>query len=68
MIMPRLTGDHLSILVRKVRPDLPILLLTGFKNRKMTERVADLGIDHILMKPLRREKLVREVRYALERG
>ncbi len=64
MMMPRLTGDHLAVLVRKIRPDLPVILLTGFKNKLVLERASAVGVDRVLTKPLRREDLAKAVRAA----
>jgi CheY-like chemotaxis protein len=64
--MPRLTGDNLAILVKKVRPDIPILFLTGLKNRSRMERAVAAGVDRVLMKPLRQEQLAKAIRFALD--
>jgi CheY-like chemotaxis protein len=51
-MMPDMTGDVLAQQVRAVRPDLPILIMTGYSNIASPERAAELGIAAVLHKPL----------------
>jgi len=56
--MPNLTGEALSREILLIRPDLPILICTGF-SYTMTEEIAQkVGIRKFLMKPLLRDDLV----------
>ena len=50
--MPKMTGEALSRAIREMRPDLPIILCTGFSYVMNEEKAAALGIDAFLMKPL----------------
>ena len=50
-IMPGLSGTELAVLLRAVRPDLPVVLCTGGSHD--TEELArNAGITEILWKPL----------------
>ncbi len=49
--MPGMTGDELAREARVIRPDLPIILCTGYSHRIDDERARALGIDAFLMKP-----------------
>jgi PAS domain S-box-containing protein len=51
MTMPHLTGDRLSEKLRRIRPDIPIILCTGFNELISKEKAAELGIKGFLMKP-----------------
>jgi CheY-like chemotaxis protein len=59
MTMPKLTGDLLAIAIKRIRPDLPVILLSGFSDRITPERVKDAGIDSLGEKPLRPTALAR---------
>lgn len=55
--MPGLTGDALSLAVRAIRQNLPIILCTGFSEKLSKEKRDDLGIDMFLSKPILVESL-----------
>ncbi|NTU50431.1 MAG: hypothetical protein HGA87_06095, partial [Desulfobulbaceae bacterium] len=50
--MPGILGSQLSAQVKAIRPDLPVLMLTGFSDL-LDEDIQKLcGINKILMKPV----------------
>ncbi|MBU0755414.1 MAG: PAS domain S-box protein, partial [Planctomycetes bacterium] len=55
--MPGLTGDKLAREVRQIRPDLPIVLCTGYSAKITEQSIEDLGIQELLMKPVSRNTL-----------
>ena len=64
--MPKIKGTELAAAAKMIRPDLPILLCTGYTS-KIDESVAmALGISALLMKPLRQEVLAGEIRRVLD--
>jgi PAS domain S-box-containing protein len=65
LTMPKLTGEELVRELRAVRPRLPVILCTGFSEQLTEERLWDLGIADILMKPVPRERLSVAIRQAL---
>ena len=52
LTMPRLTGLELAKNVLSIRPDLPIIICTGFSESISTEKARDLGIKEVILKPL----------------
>jgi PAS domain S-box-containing protein len=50
--MPHMTGEALARELRRIRPDLPIILCTGFSHTIDAEKAETQGIDAFLMKPL----------------
>jgi CheY-like chemotaxis protein len=63
--MPELTGEVLAREVRLLRPDLPIILCTGFSHALTPERARALGINAFLMKPLMVRDLGLAIRHVL---
>jgi PAS domain S-box-containing protein len=62
--MPGLTGSELAAQLLRLRPQLPILLYTGYSEQVSEETSRQAGIRAVLRKPLdvpRLEQLVREV-------
>ena len=49
--MPGLTGPELVTRVRAVRPDLPIVIATGFSGALSQERIRELRLAGVLRKP-----------------
>jgi CheY-like chemotaxis protein len=50
--MPTMTGEVLAQELRRIRPDIPIILYTGFSDTMTAERARVLGIDACVLKPL----------------
>jgi PAS domain S-box-containing protein len=67
MTMPNMTGDMLAEEIMKVRPDIPIIICTGFSEQLAEEKLNTLGIKGLLMKPLTIRELAKTVRKALHR-
>jgi CheY-like chemotaxis protein len=50
--MPTMTGEVLAHALRRIRPDIPIILCSGFSDTMTAERARALGIDAFVLKPL----------------
>jgi PAS domain S-box-containing protein len=50
--MPSMTGEVLARELRRIRPDIPVILCTGFSHVMDAEKARAMGIDAFLMKPL----------------
>lgn len=61
MTMPRMTGADLAQKVLALRPDLPIILITGFSELIDAEEAARIGIRKYLSKPLSISTLARAI-------
>ncbi len=68
MSMPKMSGDKLAIELIKIRPDIPILLCTGFSETMTDEKIKTLGLKGILMKPMRMKDLAQKIRDVLDPG
>jgi len=67
MAMPNLPGDKLAIDLTKIRPDIPVLLCTGFSETMSEEkRAASLGIKGFLLKPIIMKDLSHKIREVLD--
>jgi CheY-like chemotaxis protein len=62
--MPELTGTELAREIRRLRPDLPIVLMSGYSGPQLTERALSAGVLEILRKPL----VSRDIAEALARA
>ena len=66
--MPSMTGEVLSRELLKIRPELPIILCTGFSHIMSAEKAKALGIQAYLMKPLAIRDLAPIVRHVLDKA
>jgi CheY-like chemotaxis protein len=67
MTMPNLTGDRLTQELLKIRPEIPIILCTGFSERITEEKAKKLGVREFVMKPLVMKDLAQAIQRALDR-
>jgi len=66
MTMPVLTGFDLARQVLALRPDMPMILCTGFSELINKEKAAEIGIREFLMKPINSRGLAHCVRKVLD--
>lgn len=64
--MPDVTGIQLASEILAIRPDLPVVLCTGFSHIATEERAKAAGIKGFVMKPLTKRELAKTVRRVLE--
>jgi DNA-binding NtrC family response regulator len=50
--MPYMTGETLVQALRRIRPDIPVILCTGYSNSINADKARTQGIEVFLMKPL----------------
>jgi PAS domain S-box-containing protein len=65
--MPHMAGLQLSREFRHIRPDIPIILCTGFSEKVSQETVDAAGINGLLMKPVNLRDLGKTVREVLDK-
>jgi signal transduction histidine kinase len=58
-IMPDMTGTALAAAIHEIRPDVPVLLASGFGGPQLEARAASAGVAEVLAKPLTRAELAR---------
>lgn len=65
--MPSMTGLSLSKELLRIRPDVPIILSTGYSERANKNIAKEVGIREFLMKPITQKELAETVRHILNR-
>jgi len=66
MTMPNMTGDKLAAELMKVRPDVPVVLCTGYSKRMSEETASSSGIKAFVKKPIGKTDLAMTVRKVLD--
>jgi CheY-like chemotaxis protein len=66
MIMPEMTGDILAKQMLQIRPDLPIILCTGYSENISEPQAKAMGVKAFVLKPLVMEELSNLLRQVLD--
>jgi len=64
-VMPGMNGTALAEHLRALRPELPVLLMSGFGGAQLQQRAQAAGVRQVLAKPLQREALARALANAV---
>jgi CheY-like chemotaxis protein len=63
--MPRLSGEELAWSILQLRPDIPIIMATGFSDEADEQRARQIGIKEFVFKPIVGKELLMAVRRTL---
>jgi CheY-like chemotaxis protein len=66
--MPDLTGTELAREIRQLRPDISIILMSGYSWAQLSERARAVGVVDVLRKPLVRRDIAEPIARALHAG
>ncbi len=66
--MPDLTGINLAKAILEIRPDIPIIICTGFSDLIDPEMVKSIGIQEYVLKPYSKMNIARLIRKVLEQS
>lgn len=66
--MPKMTGSQLAKQIKKIRPDIPIILCTGLSHNLSKHQTESLGIGKLLIKPVSKRDLAVSVRTILDQS
>lgn len=66
LTMPHLTGDRLASEVTAIRPDMPVILATGYADAVDSEKVKQSGIKAFIPKPCKKQDLAKTIRLVLD--
>lgn len=64
--MPGLTGDKLAKTILQHRPELPIILSTGYSALILEDEAIEAGIRRCLAKPISMKELTETIREVLD--
>ena len=67
MAMPGMSGAKLSEEIKKISPDVAIILCTGYSDRIDEKKAEELGIDEFLLKPVDSNHLATAIREAIHK-
>jgi len=65
LTMPNMTGDHLTLEIKRLRSDIPVILCTGFSDKINPEIAVAMGIDAYIFKPVVKQDIDAAIRKVL---
>lgn len=65
-VMPEMTGAELARELLSLRPDLPVVLCTGFSESLSANEAKACGVREVVMKPIERVELAAAIQRALD--
>ncbi|WP_321493870.1 PAS domain S-box protein [uncultured Desulfobacter sp.] len=65
MTMPHMDGFELAKQIKKINPDISIVLVTGFSHGLTEEKCRDAGITNMVMKPMTASELSLTIKKAM---
>ena len=68
MTMPQMTGDELAQKLLDIKPDIPVILCTGFNEDITEEKALAMGIQKFVMKPVIKNDLATTIRTVLDQN
>jgi CheY-like chemotaxis protein len=66
LTMPHMTGIQLAREIKRIRTDIPIILLSGYNLDMTVEQINAFGVSDFISKPIAGNKLARAVRRVLD--
>ncbi len=65
--MPKMTGEELALELKRIRPELPIILCTGFSGSLSELRLREAGIAALVRKPILKKDIAWVIREVLDK-
>ena len=66
MTMPAMTGVMLAAKIISIRPNIPVIVCTGYSEKIDKETIKNIGIKEIAMKPLAMKDIAEMIRRVLD--
>jgi len=65
--MPKMTGEKLAESILRIRPDIPVILCTGFSEVVDADKAKAMGIREFVMKPFTIKEMAETIRKVLKK-
>ena len=67
VVMPVMGGEEALALIKRIRPDVPVVISSGHNEVEMIERFNEADVDGIVKKPYTAKQLVEKLNAVLEK-
>ncbi len=66
MTMPEMTGDQMARELMRIRPDIPVVICTGYSKKINEEMASKIGVKALVYKPIVKNELARTLKSVLD--
>jgi PAS domain S-box-containing protein len=66
LTMPKMTGDELAVELLRIKPNMPIMLCTGFSAIIDEDKVKAMGMRAFVLKPILKREIAETIRKVLD--
>lgn len=66
LTMPHLPGDRLAAEITSIRPEIPVIIATGYSNAVDDDKLKGIGIKAFIPKPYQKQELAKTIRLVLD--
>ncbi|KPK37518.1 MAG: hypothetical protein AMJ65_14360, partial [Phycisphaerae bacterium SG8_4] len=67
-VMPNMTGTQLAEKLISIRPDILIILCSGFPENVTPEQLESIGVKEFILKPITRQEIAKIIRRVLDKS
>ncbi len=67
-VMPNMTGTQLASKLISIRPDISIILCSGFPENVRPEELESIGIKEFILKPISKQEIAKIIRKVLDKS
>ncbi|MCK5056087.1 MAG: PAS domain S-box protein [Candidatus Aminicenantes bacterium] len=66
-VMPKLTGIQLTREIHSLRPDIPVIICTGYSDVITRHKADSMGVDDVIMKPIDLSRVAKSIRKLIDK-
>ena len=67
LTMPDMSGDNLTMEIKKIKPHIPVILYSGFGTKINEKRIQTIGADAFVTKPILKKEFAKLIRKILDK-
>ena len=68
LILPQMSGDKLVLEIIEIRPDMPVIIISGFTDMIDNDKFKQISSKAFMPKPFQPQELAKTVRQVLDRN
>lgn len=65
--MPKMTGTDLAFRMKKIQPDLKVIIITGYSDKLSEETLSQNGVSEVILKPMILDDFSKVIRRVLDK-
>ena len=66
--MPDISGTELAALMKEIRPELRVIIITGYSENLSDEILARSGVSEVILKPMKLDDFSKVIRRVLDKN